>query len=185
MPTPIREATERRDAPSLGRLPSGGRPLSRLLELRVRLDDQLTEVVLRGHVPDRTQQRVAAALAVDRVAARRKRHVAAGATAALPHRESDELQSGQRTVGEVDFGFGEFAGGIAFVVRGDLDRHRRAPSASSPFSWTRVVRFLHTQRNRRRVTPEATRLQSPEPLARTGHAFLAQRSWRGRDAEGW
>src|SRR5258708_27668733 len=95
-----------------------------LFELRERLEDQRAQLVLRCDVHDRPEQCEAAALAVDGVRPRRKRDVAAGtATAPLPDRESDQLQSGQRSVAEMKFRFGQLADRVSFVVGRDFDSH--------------------------------------------------------------
>src|SRR5437763_9666889 len=94
------------------------------LEFRERLEDQRAQLVLRCDVHDRTEQCKAATLAVDGVRPRRKRDVATGtATAPLPDRESDQLQSGQRSVAEMQFRFGELADRVSFVVGSDFDSH--------------------------------------------------------------
>ena len=81
----------------------------RLLVLGVRLEDAVAHRVLGGRVDDGTQQREAAALAVHAVLPRRERDVPAAAAAALPDREADQLESGERAVGEVEFRVGELA----------------------------------------------------------------------------
>ena len=94
-----------------------------LLVLRVRGEDEIADALLRVDVRDRAQQRKAAALTIDGVLARRERDVAPRATAALSDAEADQLQAVERAVGEMQLGIGEFAGRVAFVVRGDLDDH--------------------------------------------------------------
>src|SRR5579864_6161995 len=73
---------------------------SRLPGLRgIRLEHRVADRVvpeLAPRIGDRAEQGEAAALAVHRVLARRKRDVAAGAAAPLPHREADQLQARER-----------------------------------------------------------------------------------------
>src|SRR4029077_9997173 len=58
---------------------------------------------------------------VDAVLPRRKCDVPAAATAALPDRKADQLESVERAADEMKFCVGELSRGIALVVRGDLD----------------------------------------------------------------
>jgi hypothetical protein len=58
----------------------------------------------------------------------------------------------------VDFGVSQLACGVAMVVRGDLDRHCRVSFGVFAVLRTRVVRFLHNQRNRQRSMPESRAL---------------------------
>ena len=74
---------------------------SPILPLRVRVKDQLADLVLRGRVHDRTKQRERSSLAVHRVLARGERDVSAAAASALPNREPDELEPIKRAFGEV------------------------------------------------------------------------------------
>ena len=92
-----------------------------LLVLGVGVEDQLADALLRGGVDDRPQQGERSALAVDGVLAGGERDVPAAAGAAFPDGKADQLQAGERAVGEVQFGIGELAGRVALVVRGDLD----------------------------------------------------------------
>jgi hypothetical protein len=84
------------------------------LEFRVRLEHQIPDRVLRVGVADRTQQREAAALAVDRIRARGERDVAARPVAALPHRKPEQPQAVERSFREVEFGVGKFSGRLTF-----------------------------------------------------------------------
>ena len=59
------------------------------LVLGVGPEDKVPQLVLRRRIDDRTQQREAAALAIDGIAPRRERHVAAAAAAPLPHGEAN------------------------------------------------------------------------------------------------
>ena len=59
----------------------------------IRLQDQIADPVLRRRVADRPQQREAAALAVDRVLARRERDVAAVAGSCAPRRRSQSASA--------------------------------------------------------------------------------------------
>src|SRR6185295_11164766 len=102
---------------------SGCDRLRASFELGVRGEDEIADALLRVDVRDRAQQRKAAALTIDGVLVRRERDVAPRATAALPDAEADQLQAVERAVGEMQLGIGEFAGRVAFVVRGDLDDH--------------------------------------------------------------
>lgn len=66
--------------------------------------DRLAHGVLRGDVRDRPEQREAAPLAVDRVLTRGECDVPAGAAAALPDPEANQLETGEGAVAEVEFG---------------------------------------------------------------------------------
>ena len=76
-------------------------------------------MILRLDVGLGPQQREAAALAVHRVLPGREGDVAAGAVAAFPDGEAEQLEAGERTVVEVEFGIRQLAGGAALVVRDD------------------------------------------------------------------
>src|SRR6187401_688610 len=91
--------------------------------LRVRLKDEVAQSILRRRVGDRTKQREASPLAVDRVLPRRKRHTASVPVAPFPYREADQLETLERPVFEMNFGFGQLARRIALVVWRDLDSH--------------------------------------------------------------
>jgi hypothetical protein len=91
--------------------------------LAIRLQNEIAHTILRRGVDNRTQQRKAAPLAVDRVAPRRKRDVAPVAAPSLPNRKADELQSLEIPIFEVNFCFGELARRCAFVVRCDFHGH--------------------------------------------------------------
>src|SRR5580704_19129931 len=91
-----------------------------LLELGVRLKDELADAVLGCGVGDRTQQGKAAPLSVDGVLTGREGDVPAGTAAAFPDAEANELQPLERAAGEVQLGVGELSGRVALVVRCDL-----------------------------------------------------------------
>src|SRR4051812_16951747 len=81
------------------------------------LENEFSDLVLLRPVVQRPEQREAAALAVDAVLTRRKRHVAPAAlAAALPDAEPNQLQSFERPLGEMELGVGELAGRVPFVV---------------------------------------------------------------------
>src|SRR5688572_15505167 len=105
-----------------------GRDRGLLLVLGVRLQDRLTDAILRRGVADRPQQREAAPLAVHRVRARGKRHVPAAARAALPDAEADQLQPFEDPVGEMEFRLGKLSGRVVLLVRGDFHDHDDSPS---------------------------------------------------------
>ena len=69
---------------------------------------------------DRTQQREAATLAVDRVLPRGKRDVAAAAGLPLPHGEADQLQPFERARGEVQLRVRQLAGGLPLSLGTNL-----------------------------------------------------------------
>src|SRR5204862_7812332 len=95
-----------------------------LLVLLKRVEDQLPQLVLRSDVDDRTQQSEATPFAVHAVLPRGKRDISAGpSAAAFPDAESNQLEALERTVGEMQFGFGQFARRIPLVVWRNLDRH--------------------------------------------------------------
>src|SRR4051812_5181546 len=93
-------------------------------ELRVSLEDLLPQLLLRGRIDNRPQQRKDPPLTVHRVAPRRERDVTAVAAALLPHRKANQLQALERAVAEVHLRFRQFARRISPFVRQDLDRHR-------------------------------------------------------------
>src|SRR6476646_12268980 len=95
------------------------------LPLRVRVQDQLAQFALRRRVDDGAEEREATPFAVDVVLACRECDVAAATTAALllPDGKSDQLQSIERSVVEVQFGFCEFTRWVVPVVRRNLDGH--------------------------------------------------------------
>ena len=94
----------------------GPGPLARhrrlLLEFGIRLQNQLPEPVLRRGVRERPEQRERAALAVDRVLARRERDVAAAAGSALPDGEADQLQAFERPSVKCNSASANFPGGL-------------------------------------------------------------------------
>ena len=63
----------------------------------VGLQDQIAQPLLRGGVGIGRSSAKTAPLAVDRVLARRERHVAAVAGLALPHREANQLEAFERS----------------------------------------------------------------------------------------
>ena len=78
-----------------------------LLVLGVGLQHELAHLVLRSGITRRwPKQRKAAPLTVDRVLTRGKRHVPAVAGAALPDREANQLQTSERTFGEMQLRIG-------------------------------------------------------------------------------
>src|SRR6478672_7038955 len=90
---------------------SGGRPRpeadrglhgfrQRGLVFLERLENHVAQPILKAAVGYWPQQREAAPLSIDAVLARRKRDIASAALA-LPHAEAYELQSVERTAGEV------------------------------------------------------------------------------------
>src|SRR5688572_17325281 len=94
-----------------------------LLEVGVRLDNQIAHPILNAGVADWAQQREATTLAIDRVLACREGDIAPAATAALPDREADQLEAGQRPVGEMELRVGQLARRVRLVVWCDLDSH--------------------------------------------------------------
>src|SRR5436190_4301121 len=79
------------------------------LPLRVRIQNQLAQLALRRRVDNGAEEREAAPFAVDVVLSCREGDVAAATTAALlfPDGKPDQLQSIERSVVEVQFGFCE------------------------------------------------------------------------------
>ena len=78
------------------------------------------------------------------VLTRGERDVATAAATALPDREANQLESVERSAGEVQFGVGELSGRVAFVVRGDL----HGDSVEAMFSsLIRVSRLLRSKRS--------------------------------------
>ena len=75
----------------------------------IRLQNLLTERVVRLIVGDAPEQDEAARGAIHRVVARRKCDVATGAVATLPDAKPQQLQAGEGAVREVQFGVGELA----------------------------------------------------------------------------
>src|SRR4029453_9340133 len=63
------------------------------LVIRVRLEHQIANAVLRRRVGDRPQQRKAATFTVDGVLPRGERNVATGTATPLPDGEPDQLQA--------------------------------------------------------------------------------------------
>ena len=118
-----------------------------LLEFGVRLQNEVPDALLGRGVGDRTKKRERAPLAVDGVLPGGERHVAAGGAAALPDPESNELESLERSAGEVQLGVCEFSERVAFVVRVDLHGHAVCSHSSHP----RVSRLLRNQRSPYRV----------------------------------
>src|SRR5262245_10242600 len=115
---------------AITRLPSDPAPISLTRDsglrfpLRIRVENQLAHPALPGGVDDGTQQREAAALAVDVILPGRKRDVAGSAAAArFPDRETDQLESIEWAVCEMQLGIGELPGRVAPVVWRNLDRH--------------------------------------------------------------
>jgi len=88
-------------------------------------------LVGRG-VGDRTEQRERALFAVDGVLTGGERHVASGSASAVPDPESNELETLERSAGEVQLGVGEFSNRAPCVVRVDLHGHAVCPHASHP-----------------------------------------------------
>src|SRR5712692_3634068 len=91
-----------------------------LLELGVRIEDELADAVLGRGVADRTQQGKAAPLSVDGVLTGREGDVPTGTAAAFPDAEANQLEPFERAAGEMQLGVGELSGRVAFVVRRDL-----------------------------------------------------------------
>src|SRR5262249_16920659 len=89
-----------------------------LLVLGIRTEHKLADAVLRRDIGDGPQQREAGALTVDGILARRERDAAAGATTS-PDAEADQLQAVELAADEMQLGFGEFVGRVAFLVRLD------------------------------------------------------------------
>ena len=76
-----------------------------------RLQHHLPDAVLSVGVINRSQQREVATLAVDDERARGEGDVDAGAVAALPDSEPDQLQAVEFSAEEVQFSVGEFRAG--------------------------------------------------------------------------
>ena len=95
-----------------------------LFELLKRHEDSIAQLLLRRAVDERTQQRVRATLAVDRVASRRKRDVASFAVAPLPDRKPHQLEPLERSLRKVQLRIRELARRVAPLVGRDLDRHQ-------------------------------------------------------------
>src|ERR1700686_4758138 len=91
-----------------------------LLELGVRLEDELADAVLGRGVADRTQQGKAAPLSVDGVLTGWEGDVPTGTATAFPDAEPNELEPLERAAAEVQLGVGELSGRVALVVRCDL-----------------------------------------------------------------
>src|SRR5712691_4094433 len=96
-----------------------------LFELRVRLENELAHAILRGRVAcGRAQQREAAALAVDRIRARRERDVAPASCPPFPYGEANQLQAVEEPFCEMQFRLGKLAGQSVLVAWGDeFDDH--------------------------------------------------------------
>ena len=148
------------------------RPLPRLV-LRVRLQDQIADPVLRRGVADRPQQREAAALAVDRVLTRRERDVAAVAGLALPDREANQLQAlraGRRV--KCSSASASFPGGLPLsfgtilivIVSAPLGWRRRAQDEARQAAGTSALR----QRCARIVLRGELALRRLAPAGRRG-----------------
>ena len=123
----IRPGTARGD----DRVPSLGHRHA-LLVLVVGVEDEVAQLVLRSALGQRSQQREAPPLAVDRILPRGERDVAPAAVATFPDRESDQLQAVERTLGEVQLGVGELPWRVSLVVPADLDQH-----VEPPWQWRR------------------------------------------------
>src|SRR5687767_5070700 len=91
--------------------------------LGVCAQNPIAQLVLRMLLADRAQQHKAARGAVDGVAPCWKCDVVPRSIATLPNRESNQLESGQRSLGEVQFGIRQLASGIALIVRYEPDLH--------------------------------------------------------------
>ena len=94
-----------------------------LLVFLIRLNNHFSQLVLAHRVEYGAEKREAPALAVDGVCARWKCDVPPITRAPFPHGETNQLESGQRTVSEMKLGVSKLAGRIPLVVRRDLDRH--------------------------------------------------------------
>ena len=81
-----------------------------------RLQDEISDAILRRGVGDRPQQRKAAALAVDGVLPRGKRDVPRAAAPALPDAEAYELEPSRAPVGEVQLGVRQLPRGLPFSL---------------------------------------------------------------------
>jgi hypothetical protein len=115
------------------------------------------------HVPDRPKQREAPTLAIEAVLPGGESDGAVSVTA-LPHREADQLQAGERSVGEVQLRVRELSRGIARVVQDDLDsecRGGRCCCRHLVLQWNRDVWFLRDVRNPPDADPERTRPDAP------------------------
>ena len=166
-PAPVVSAP---DAPLLGHR---GLLLVRL----VRLEDQVAHAVLRVAVDERTQQREAPALAVDRVLTRRERDVAARAVTSLPDGEANQLHAIEHALAEVQFGVGEFAGRVALVVAADLHLHVQPPlvgcAAAAGPGWQEIGGAWHrghlaSTTGRARDVPPGPALPRRRKRLRTG-----------------
>ncbi len=73
-----------------------GRGRRRRFGLGVGREDQAADAMLRRSLGERPQEREAAPLVVHAVGASRERHAPPFDAAALPHREAQQLQAGQR-----------------------------------------------------------------------------------------
>ena len=97
-----------------------------LFVLDVRLKDQITNSSVRGRVGYRPQQRETPSLTVDRVLSCGERDVST-ALPTFPNPKSDQLQSFQRPVREVQLCIRQLAWRIASVIRHDRDNHDESP----------------------------------------------------------
>src|ERR1700719_2688150 len=134
-----------------------------LLELGVRLEDELTDAVLGRGVADRTQQGKAASLSVDGVLTGREGDVATGAAAALPNAEANQLQPLERAAGEVQLGVGELSGRVALVVRCDL-HGEFCRSHLASFDPAFCGLFAPKETQTRSVEAARTGRRSPQPV---------------------
>ena len=94
-----------RDGRSGGNLGAG----SAFLVFGVCLQDEVPDALVGRGVGDRTEQRERALFAVDGVLTCGERHVASGSASAVPDPESNELETLERSTGEVQLGVCEFS----------------------------------------------------------------------------
>src|SRR5689334_756690 len=89
----------------------------------VRLNHGVADFLLRRGVTIRggSEEREATALTVHRILARRQRDVLLAPR--LPHGEAAQLQTGERSFGEVQLGIRQLVGRRAFFVTNDLHVH--------------------------------------------------------------
>src|SRR5262245_63736563 len=88
---------------------ASGRNRGALLVFLKRRKNELPEFFLRRGVDDRAEEREVSTFAVDVILTRWERYVAAGADPPLPHGKTDQLESFERAVVELQLGVGEFA----------------------------------------------------------------------------